>query len=67
MPRSVITTLVITCGIYEFEKSLSMPTRADSPRALVQVETEGFAKVAKRAGYEVVGTPGILVFHAQNH
>ncbi len=32
-----------------------------------QVETEGFAKVAKRAGYEVVGTPGILVFHAQNH
>ncbi|GAA5863146.1 hypothetical protein JCM3774_001436 [Rhodotorula dairenensis] len=32
-----------------------------------EVETEGFAKVAKRAGYEVVGTPGILVFHAQNH
>ncbi|TNY23877.1 Anp1-domain-containing protein [Rhodotorula diobovata] len=32
-----------------------------------EVETEGFAKVAKRAGFEVVGVPGILVFHAQNH
>ncbi|GAA5984571.1 hypothetical protein JCM10908_003405 [Rhodotorula pacifica] len=32
-----------------------------------EIETEGFAKVAKRAGYEVVGVPGILVFHAQNH
>ncbi|GAA5921198.1 hypothetical protein JCM3775_004135 [Rhodotorula graminis] len=32
-----------------------------------QVETEGLAKVAKRAGFEVVGVPGVLVFHAQNH
>lgn len=31
-----------------------------------QVETEGFAKVAKKAGFEVVGIPGIVVFHAQN-
>ncbi|BGO94946.1 hypothetical protein NBRC10512_000625 [Rhodotorula toruloides] len=32
-----------------------------------EVETEGFAKLAKRAGFEVVGVPGLLVFHAQNH
>ncbi|BGP42893.1 hypothetical protein JCM10449v2_006907 [Rhodotorula kratochvilovae] len=32
-----------------------------------EVETEGLAKVAKRAGFEVVGVPGVLVFHAQNH
>ncbi|CEQ40946.1 SPOSA6832_02614, partial [Sporobolomyces salmonicolor] len=32
-----------------------------------EVETEGFAKTAKKAGFEVVGVPGILVFHAQNH
>jgi hypothetical protein len=37
------------------------------PAFASQVETEGFAKLAKRAGFEVVGVPGILVFHAQNH
>ncbi|GJN93126.1 hypothetical protein Rhopal_006171-T1 [Rhodotorula paludigena] len=31
-----------------------------------EVETEGFAKLAKRAGFEVVGVPGLLAFHAQN-
>jgi hypothetical protein len=32
-----------------------------------QIETEGLAKVAKKAGFEVVGVPGLLAFHAQNH
>ncbi|KAK4694292.1 hypothetical protein P7C70_g8761, partial [Phenoliferia sp. Uapishka_3] len=32
-----------------------------------QIETEGLAKVAKKAGFEVVGIPGLVVFHAQNH
>lgn len=28
-----------------------------------QAETEGFAKMAKRAGYEVVGLPNYVVWH----
>lgn len=28
-----------------------------------QAETEGFAKMAKRAGYEVVGLPNYIVWH----
>jgi hypothetical protein len=28
-----------------------------------QVETEGFAKMAKRAGYEVYGLPNYVVWH----
>ncbi|KAM0750469.1 hypothetical protein T439DRAFT_314858 [Meredithblackwellia eburnea MCA 4105] len=32
-----------------------------------QIETEGLAKMAKKAGFEVVGIPGLVVFHAQNH
>ncbi|GAA5824917.1 hypothetical protein JCM11251_005392 [Rhodosporidiobolus azoricus] len=32
-----------------------------------EVETEGLAKVAQKAGFEVVGVPGLLAFHAQNH
>ena len=28
-----------------------------------QAETEGFAKMAKRAGYQVVGLPNYVVWH----
>jgi len=28
-----------------------------------QAETEGFAKMAKRAGYEVIGLPNYVVWH----
>ena len=28
-----------------------------------QAETEGFAKMAKRAGYEVVGLPNYVIWH----
>ena len=28
-----------------------------------QAETEGFAKIAKRAGYEVYGLPNYVVWH----
>ncbi|GAA97514.1 glycosyltransferase family 62 protein [Mixia osmundae IAM 14324] len=31
------------------------------------IETEGFAAMAKKMGFEVVGVPGILVFHAENN
>lgn len=31
-----------------------------------QVETEGFAKMAKRMGFEVYGLPGYIVYHAMN-
>jgi hypothetical protein len=30
---------------------------------LQQAETEGFAKMAKRAGYKVVGLPNYVVWH----
>jgi len=30
------------------------------------IETEGFAKMAKKMGFEVVGVPGMVVFHARN-
>ncbi|SCV69556.1 BQ2448_2576 [Microbotryum intermedium] len=32
-----------------------------------EIETEGMAKMAKKAGFEVVGVPGLVVFHARNH
>jgi hypothetical protein len=28
-----------------------------------QAETEGFAKMAKRAGYQVIGLPNYIVWH----
>jgi hypothetical protein len=28
-----------------------------------QAETEGFAKMARRAGYEVIGLPNYVVWH----
>ena len=31
-----------------------------------EIETEGFARMALRMGFEVVGAPGILVFHADS-
>jgi len=31
-----------------------------------EIETEGFARMALRMGFEVVGVPGILVFHADS-
>jgi len=34
---------------------------------MAQIETEGLAKMAKKAGFEVAGVPGLLVFHAKNH
>ncbi|KAL9553525.1 hypothetical protein PS6_003905 [Mucor atramentarius] len=32
-----------------------------------QVETEGFAKMAKAMGFSVYGLPGYLIYHIQNH
>ncbi|KAK4057445.1 hypothetical protein OIO90_001514 [Microbotryomycetes sp. JL221] len=32
-----------------------------------EIETEGFAKMAKKAGFEVVGVPGVTVFHVFNN
>ncbi|CEP13084.1 hypothetical protein [Parasitella parasitica] len=32
-----------------------------------QVETEGFAKMAKSMGFSVYGLPGYLIYHIQNH
>ncbi|KAI7881194.1 Anp1-domain-containing protein [Mucor mucedo] len=32
-----------------------------------QVETEGFAKIAKAMGFSVYGLPGYLIYHVQNH
>lgn len=31
-----------------------------------QVETEGFAKIAKSMGFSVYGLPGYLIYHVQN-
>lgn len=31
-----------------------------------QAETEGFAKMAKRAGYEVIGLPNYVVWVSRN-
>lgn len=32
-----------------------------------QVETEGFAKIAKAMGFSVYGLPGYIIYHVQNH
>jgi hypothetical protein len=32
-----------------------------------QVETEGFAKIAKTMGFTVYGLPGYIIYHVQNH
>jgi hypothetical protein len=32
-----------------------------------QVETEGFAKMAKAMGFSVVGLPSYLIYHIENH
>jgi hypothetical protein len=44
----LIVTLGINFPCYAFEN---------------QAETEGFAKMAKRAGYEVIGLPNYVVWH----
>jgi len=31
-----------------------------------EIETEGFAKMAKRMGFEVVGLPGYIIYHEMN-
>jgi hypothetical protein len=47
-PRSADQDIGINFPCYAFEN---------------QAETEGFAKMAKRAGYEVVGLPNYVVWH----
>jgi hypothetical protein len=32
-----------------------------------QIETEGFAKIAKAMGFLVYGLPGYIIYHVQNH
>lgn len=32
-----------------------------------QVETEGFAKMAKAMGFSVFGLPSYLIYHIENH
>jgi hypothetical protein len=52
LPDSSLTAYLSSLGInfpcYAFEN---------------QAETEGFAKMAKRAGYEVIGLPNYVVWH----
>lgn len=43
-----LTTIGINFPCYAFEN---------------QAETEGFAKMAKRAGYQVIGLPNYVVWH----
>lgn len=48
LQRKLTVTLGINFPCYSFEN---------------QAETEGFAKMAKRAGYQVVGLPNYVVWH----
>lgn len=49
LERCILTSLIgINFPAYAFEN---------------QAETEGFAKMAKRAGYQVVGLPNYVVWH----
>lgn len=65
----------VTFPTYVFENQVSRGavllrssgTMADGFLLDVQIETEGLAKVAKKAGFEVVGIPGVVVFHVSRH
>jgi hypothetical protein len=51
------------CGQYSSRAYISLGINFPCYAFENQAETEGFAKMAKRAGYEVVGLPNYVVWH----
>lgn len=54
-----------TCPLQRLETKLGHFTGINFPAYAFenQAETEGFAKMAKRAGYQVYGLPNYVVWH----
>lgn len=61
-PLLLLSPLFITCP---FSKLIRYSTGINFPCYAFenQAETEGFAKMAKRAGYGVYGLPNYIVWH----